>query len=396
MTDTSQHGEIDQFEDLVENAHLDDMLNTAGFVEFLARFPEGASNADDEEALVEKRFEVFQKKEAVKAEIKRVYADQIKHEMGFDLTDEDLSSVDAYIEDAALSDPEDILELNQKLMGLKQLPEQISSLEDQLNSLGDVEGLQIKIADLEQKKETIQVVKDNAYSLQGIANMFFDVGAVKKTWDAARMVKKDGIPIQIGSLNVAQMDLDQRIRDIRGALSDISVASRFKEKITSDYIGLRKDIIGGIGASAEIAAVLRKKAFEEIERLTLRQDFDTMQKRFEEFQKIAETSDTGVDVLEGVDVAEMQEMIDASIERGALEMIVDKINGLRLGDNSLAKMEKSLEDFLKKQKLGSKTGQDVKRFVGVSIDTAERTLGNSVQDKAKRILLARIKIKFKL
>ena len=394
--DSSTDTSADPYENFVVNTRLDEMLNTPGFTEFLAKYPEDAMNSVDDQALLEKRFEVFQLKDVLKKDAVAVCTEHYKNNMGLELSATDTAGIDAYIENEAIANPDSILEINATFRQLRQIPKEIASLEDELAQLGGAEKWQAELADQEAKKKAIQTVKDNAFTLNGIANMLFDRDAAVDTWRAARSIKRNGGSLHIGDLNTQQTLIDERIQQIRTAISNINISERMSVLLKRQYDGLRGDILRSVTAQSEVAKILRTKVKEEMDALIARHDYDSLQIRFEEFQKISLHDVSNVNLLKGVDISEIQTKIDRAIEEASLQGMIRDIQGMKFGDNNLTRMEQALEFFLKKKKMGSKEGDEVRKFLGETIDKAQKSLTDSVQDKAKKILLVRIKIKYKL
>ena len=71
-------------------------------------------------------------------------------------------------------------------------------------------------------------------------------------------------------------------------------------------------------------------------------------------------------------------------------MVYPDVKKARLGGNSLTNMESALGSFMRSEKFGSKEGEEAKMFIEKTIFRASRRLGDSIEDRSKKILLARI------
>ena len=114
------------------------------------------------------------------------------------------------------------------------------------------------------------------------------------------------------------------------------------------------------------------------------------QSKFEKLLAAQEGSTTGIDPFEGKDSEQMQEEIDITIQKKASEKIMETVNSATLGSNALTKMEKVLQPFLTETKLGSLDSDETKEFIIKSIEEVSMNLGDSIEDKGKKLLLARI------
>ncbi len=376
----------------MDQMEIDAMLNTKGFVEFLAQYPEDVVAGEK----IKKIHEVFEAKEVVKNEINEIYTGHIAAELGFVLEPKDLDCVDAHFEQEAINNPDFILEYREKLRIFKALPKQIQDFESEINQAGRVEDFSARLEELKETRKSIDIVKDDVFSLRGILSMLGDVQLAKEAYKAVRNVRREGLSLHVGDLDINAEVVDTKIKEIEETISTIKSTEQLKSLAAEYYGGVRKDILGGIGASADIARMLRKKAVEEMKALSNGRDYDSLQEQFETFKKVSSTLEIGVNLFEGVNPDELQKQIDENIEREVLQGMTDDIKNMKLGENNLTTMERNLEFYLKKEKMGSKEGDEVKKFLGKTIAEIQKKLGNSIEDKAKKILLARILIKLKI
>ncbi len=384
--------EINTPEHEMDQMEIDAMLNTKGFVEFLAQYPEDVVAGEK----IKKIHEVFEAKEVVKNEINEIYTGHIAAELGFVLEPKDLDCVDAHFEQEAINNPDFILEYREKLRIFKALPKQIQDFESEINQAGRVEDFSARLEELKETRKSIDIVKDDVFSLRGILSMLGDVQLAKEAYKAVRNVRREGLSLHVGDLDINAEVVDTKIKEIEETISTIKSTEQLKSLAAEYYGGVRKDILGGIGASADIARMLRKKAVEEMKALSNGRDYDSLQEQFETFKKVSSTLEIGVNLFEGVNPDELQKQIDENIEREVLQGMTDDIKNMKLGENNLTTMERNLEFYLKKEKMGSKEGDEVKKFLGKTIAEIQKKLGNSIEDKAKKILLARILIKLKI
>jgi hypothetical protein len=378
----------------LEEAALDEMLNTEGFAQFLAKHPEGSIKHEAGNEDLKKAFEVFKVKEEVKSDLKEMYSGEIGKEMGVKIGPEDLSSIDDHLETQAIEDPDAVLEFREKIEEFKRLPKEIGALEAEAGKLSGAEGWKEQLEGLKAKDENIQTVKDNLFSFGGALSMLADMPRAMDAYKAAKALKGEGMPLHIGDLNVNQMETRDRIKHIQDALEGRGTEG-LKGDIEKQHADLRADIMKGVGASAKVAALVRKKAIESLNGLTKGEDIDGAQQQFEKLKGVQESSGAGgIDL--GIDAWMAQEEIDQMVKKASLKKMTESIQALKLGKNSLSEMEKALGFFLEKDKMGSKEGEAARKLIGNALTEAQKQLGDSIEAKAKRILIARIRAKFKL
>jgi len=377
---------------------VDKALNTKGFAEFLASHKGSKKIEDMEPDVIEAQMEVFLTKEAVKEDIKKVYAGEMREKLGIDLEASDMQSVDAYIDELALEDPDQVMDLKDQITLVNEFPSHIKTLEDQLAPLGVSADLNSQLENLRGKREAVSTVRKNM-TITGILSMIGDVGMARETYEAGKKVSAQGVsPFHRGDLNVAGAQLDKNIEATEATLATVTNLTEMKGKAEQMYGEIRKGLLGGMAGYAEVAKAVKKKALTDFASMANVGTLEALlaaQDRLNELKEFSESSETGVDIFDALSPEQYQAKLDTAIEKKAFEEVMESIMHIQLGDHSLDRLERALLDFTGKESFGSKEGDDAKTFVRKTIQEARDGLGDSVEDKAKKLLLARILAKLK-
>jgi|GEM_PF-4405335 len=132
-------------------------LDTAGFVEFLAAHPDMKENHMSDAGLLEKKFETFNLKEGVKKDMEKLFSEQIKTEIGIDLNTEEQGLIGKHLENIAITEPETLKELSEKLREMNKLPTQIAQKEAELADLCKGRNLEESLKNLTSFKDDLNL-----------------------------------------------------------------------------------------------------------------------------------------------------------------------------------------------------------------------------------------------
>ncbi|MBU6232008.1 hypothetical protein KGP36_05100 [Patescibacteria group bacterium] len=403
---------------------VDQMMNDAGFVEFLAQHKAPETIDIGEEGLLEKRYEAFKAKEEVKAALKEAYAGQIKKETGMTLTDARFSEVDTEMEKMAVEDPDRFMGLKAKLEAMKRLPTEIAALESNLKSIGKKEDFESQLSALTEKKDRIASVADHAgrwgrvklwssfiwNSLPSYA-WAFDPKAAKgidmeSKKDAARSKEaidaiagleqeKGGVTLFSGEMAEFGKTVDASIEEVETRLSAIKAGEDLKKASEQAFSVLRKDVLSGLADHKEISDLIQSALAKNFEDIIVRGDLkalDKAQKYYEEISERQKSAESGIDALAGFK-DDYQERLDKAIEARVFEEMMGAVMHSRLGNNALGNMERTLDSWLKRTKIGSKEGDQARRFLRTTLQEVMEGLSTDAGDQARRFLVSRIIIK---
>lgn len=379
---------------------IDNALNTKGFAEFLA-----SSDISDVEDVdeVEYRFEIFKKKEVVKEKLKDLYKGKIKESLGIALTTENMAAISKHIEQEATQNPEAIEELFMRINAFNALPGEIQAAEEKLAAFKSEEALVSEIENLDQDRANVQFLSKysgiggkgrlaltyltSGFSMNGVAELHHRKAAKEQL--QARYGANAHKNKQLFS------EINKRLADHTDALEQVQALSDMKAASEAFFAESREDLLGGIANVKELTDALEAKVQQQLAELQTQGGMKNLlkaQELFERLQAVSE-SELGIDPFNGKSAEDIQAEIDTALESAAQNEIITAINAANFGDNSLTKLEQKLTDHIERTKLGSKDSDEVRDFVIKALTNAASTLGASVQDKAKRLLVQRIIIK---
>ncbi len=412
----------------IEESDIDKALNTKGFAEFLAAHPDAGNFDMSNEGDVEKRFETFETKELMKKELIEIYSSHIEKEMGVKLDATDHASIDAYLESEAIENPEKLLDIKESMKRFKELPIEISNCEEQLGELGkapnfkaELDALKKDQADLEIAKEYTGFFGKAAINLESFAMLakmfplaFHDLGLAKmekyeKKHDEAANAHDDKVAAiraveeKYGKLKKDEAEnilygIRERIQTIEATLGAIDATQNYKEISEQLFTAYRKELLGGISNVKGLAKSIQLKVLGQFKAMTTHGNIkimDNIQERFDALKKVAATTETGVNPLGQMKEEVVQERMNVVIEKAASEEIMKFVQKANLGTNALTNLEKVLEPYFKREKMGSRNKEETRRFVYETLELAAGNLGNSNVDQAKKLMIARILIKMK-
>lgn len=171
-----------------------------------------------------------------------------------------------------------------------------------------------------------------------------------------------------------------------------------KSLSTETFKKIRKDLFGGISGIEALTKAIQIKLAQEfkamIDKGTI-ESLDSVQNRFESLKNAAQNTETGLNPLANLDQDNIQAKIDSALKIKVSENIKQTIVRANLGTNPLTNLENALKPFLDRQKVGSKEGDEARELIRNLLDEAAKNLGNSNEDKAKKLMIARIIIKMK-
>lgn len=386
---------------------IDKALNTKGFAEFLAQHPDAEEFDMNDEGAINKRFEVFESKGIVSKEIKELYSGHIEKEMGIKLDKNDLASIDKHIEEQAINNPDEVINLREQLYFFKELPKKIAESEKQLAQLGNADNLSERLESLrtdsyniEEGKKYLGFVGKSRLAFHLIKSAFkassFDAEDVDLSWDSANNVTR-----RYGKMNGARAEsllegINKEIETTEDTLSKISEAEVLKSEYQNLFKNMRSELLGGVAGMAELTAAIQAKVHKQLMDLTSKgtiKDYEQAQQRFDSLKSVSESTETGVDPLGRIDAQEFEKDIEDSIVDKASEEMMGIILQAKMGDNALTNLEKSLEPFLKKEKIGSKEGNEARQKMSDILAEVYYKLGTTSEDKAKKLMISRILIK---
>ncbi len=403
---------------------IDKALNTKGFAEFLAQHPDAEEFDMNDEGAINKRFEVFESKGIVSKEIKELYSGHIEKEMGIKLDKNDLASIDKHIEEQAINNPDEVVKLKAQLDSFKELPKQIEELEKQLGKLGNADNLSERLESLrtdsyniEEGKKYLGFVGNSRFAYHAIKTAFrgSPIGLKMVTGislasdrveeeaeDIGRSLNSaDAVTKRYGKMNEAQAEslleeINVDIETTEKTLSKIAEIEALKSESQNLFKNMRSELLGGVAGMAELTKSIQTKVADQLRDLAEKgtiKAYDQAQERYESLRSVAESTETGVNPIRPYFGEYLQDHLDASLEKEISNQIKETLLKTKMGENAFTKLEQELEPFLNREKIGSKTGDEVRQLISETLAKVPESLGNSVEDKAKKLMISRILIK---
>lgn len=296
MVTRIRENQRDNFENH-SNTEVETAFETKGFVEFLAKFEDSEQLAErQDESEVLRRFEMFEKLPKVIKVMREVMQERVAEDLGINLTEQDLASIDeelnARVFNSLERDFESLDFLTEQVNLYRELPKEVSRLQAELASLGSREALREESTELEGRilqkenkilglessqegmalgREALQTVKDMQEGTksaeqvflseadllvseqESVLSNFFEILAKLKGLD-----KMAGLPgkINFPDLTVAKKDLENAKKKKSNPAEYLQsvVNSGMVERLERIKVGLRRV------CEAEVTSLLRFSA----------------------------------------------------------------------------------------------------------------------------------------
>ncbi len=407
-----------------EKMTIDRAMNAKGFAEFLADHPDADSFDMSNEEEVGKRFEVFKMVEEVGKEMKEIYAGHIQKEMGIRLERDDLFCIDDYLDTLAIENPEELKEMQGKFAAFKALPQEINKFERELSRLGVAPALSTQLDTMREDWQNLQKVKGDISDvgktklafetvftfaksmpmlleiLPGVnmsreykAEVIHDRQRVTGRWDALKAVKEKFGELEPEDVAKKMAGLEEQITTIENTLASIDELEQFKSLSEQMFGDVKKKVLGGITEIAGLSEAIQRKAQDQLVGLTNKGTFAALtqaQKRFDTLKAAAESNEEGINPIGSIDEEGFQRSVDEALKVKASNEIMSIVMRTKMGDNALTRLEKALGPFLKNDKIGSKEGDEAKKFIVGALNEVAENLDTSNESRAKRLMISRI------
>lgn len=384
---------------------IDAALNKKGFAEFLAAHPDAVDFDMSDSESIRPKFEAFQGKEMVSRGLQQLFRNQIRENLGVKLDSADLQSIDAYLQELAIESPRDILDLQTKLAIFQEMPGRIRELETRLATLGNSQELSTKLESLRTDKKSLESVEKYS-GFWGRLKLGFQInfcGSLEKSQQLeGHKQSLEMAKVRFGKLDGDQAGLllaevDEQIEEVNKTLETISSIESWKATEQEMFNGARKNLLEGIFGISGITEAIQRRAKVQMEAAVNSGNLgvlDRAEQNFAKLQKASESLGFSVDVL-GENEENLRQDLDAAVENAIGTKIYETVSRVKLGDGALTRLEKTLEQLIGREKIGSKEGEEAREFVlqvlGEAMDQLD---SNSPGTPAKKILCGRIIGKF--
>ena len=347
-----------------ENRNLDagEMLNKAGFAEFLAKYGDvNLSDSPEDQKTLSNIFEVFNKKDELARDITKVFIESIKAQLGIDITMESgkAKSINEYLDRLAIDEPETLLEYCETVEKYKELKSVSSQLDSTMKGLGGIERVETKFKEKAEQKIGL---------LSRIGQIFGKGKAIEKQ-QAQKMMNR------VGEAKNAKVNFEEARNQLLTQIASIG--------------GIKDEIIRG--ANNKLNELIVKS---EKDNSTLK-DFDNLGAYFKKIKIIEEQN--GIEIISygPFQEGEIEKIIDNGIEIVARKSIEEAVKNHSLGNKTFDNLQKALKPYTERGTMGSKDEQETKTFVLDTLGSLlkEKLDGDPNKDRAKKILLNILLIK---
>lgn len=131
-------------------------LNTKGFPDFLGRFSDTVADGEISPENMQERFEVFEMVGKVANSVKEIYSKQISAELGIVLTIKDIACVDTYLNELAVENPKQIVEMQERIDTYNQLPLDIAQAQSDIDNLAINGGFEARAKEIHDMDRLLQ------------------------------------------------------------------------------------------------------------------------------------------------------------------------------------------------------------------------------------------------
>jgi hypothetical protein len=330
---------------------IDKALNTKGFAEFLAKYPEAESIDlnDTNEAEIEQRLEAFEAKNRVSAEIRGLFNNELSG-LGIKLEAADFASVEAYLEDETINNPESIQEMARTITLFQELPGKIRELEAKAASIGNIDELTAKRDRLD--GQAVELNEASKITVPRLKGFYFSKGRKDNKAKLARreeLLAKHGTTLEgVEQKYLESVDQAQTAHSSIQALEDLG---RLKQEIEANF----KQANQALFKDSEIAAKVHEAAKAKIEEKYVALvggsgTFDTADKASKYLDTI-EQSDYEF-LLEDLDMDHQRTSLDGFLEEKMADEMREVVDGISKKSLTLDKVEDKLKKYLGREKTG--------------------------------------------
>ncbi len=385
--------------------NIDQELSNKDFLKFLASHADSESFNMSDEAKLKERFDVFNFKEKVKTELKDLYRNQIKEQLGVELGDADLNSMDVYLDKQALENPEKIILLEQSLASFVETPKKIAELENELSGLGKRNDLAIsyrekviKAKKLEEMKGAYDWSTIGKHGINILSRGYFFEDAKKKR-DLAKEFSDSNQVInerERSDMFIATTEEYLQINIELKKVKDLEAKKHQHEKSLKVLRGSVLELAGEIGGIKE---VIQARATSILKELTNKEStlesLDEAVKKMRDFSAASEKSQFKVDIFEDkAGQISLTETINQKTDAKVVRAIKDAVENNGLNTGSFKELSDTIEKLITRENIGNKTGVAIKDFVRTILtEESAKLTGADTDSKAKKIMIARLLVK---
>lgn len=420
MTETTKAEATVGHEDAFD---IDKALTEKGFGEFLAVHDDYDSFDMDNSAFISEKYTQFKLQEKTAEVQVKLCKEYFSKQVGFEMKGYDEECIKEVIYEKSLKNPEEVRQRAERIKDYIEVPAQIAELEKRLAELGDTDILSQEMEDANTRATQLEIAKKMSSKIGKakiwaafIGNKLLSaVTNFEKAPDAAHeraQKAKDvidaykNVKSEYGKISGEQMDsfgdaLKERIVEIEStikAIVDVAEKKRVNEEL---FAQARKEIFGGVADYKSMVLSTQSRIkffFDEMIANNDIKSFDMAQEKLDKLKSVAKDP-LGMDLVGAFDGAEtlesLQIKIDSRLQTQVQVTMERTIKDIPPGDSSMGNLEKIIMNYAGRQKIGSKQGAEMKKFVTDSVAHIRGKLDNSPESRLKKLYLARILIKLR-
>ena len=396
---------------------INSALSNKDFLNFLSKAPDqNAINLSDPET-TKKMWDSFRLKTVVYANLKVIYSTRVKEELGLELTDQDLGSMDEFLTKEAFSAPDKLLRLGQKIKALDELPKRIELRVKFIETLG----LESRFKDMEKLLSSVDENNKNSGFLKNLEwtkleplepELAKDLGSrlIKYLGDGfqrGKDIARNSFTMIRGLVRGGQPENEKVLKEryeippdqagealdlVRKSLAQIDKAKKGKNEMEED-LQILKDMIfdESLLPASLVAEAAQKKIGEEFKKLISESNKPTapVEKILELRNKVdrvlSSKENYSFDYTKKMDTGKLVKIADQLLELKARITLGTAIENLTIEDkdNPLAKLEEEVAPFIG-------DNLDAKKFFTKEL---KNLIGKGTLDATKTVLLKMLLMK---
>ena len=321
-----------------QETDINNVLKNDAFAEFLTRFDDFESVAENnDEAKLHERFEMFQKKEGLKKDLRDFYRGDIKEEIGLDLSDADLKDVDAYVEGLVLKDAMHFRNIVNDFRLVKENESKIAACKDKIEEYRKIapEEAGKEIDRIKQKAKAIKIAIDSerVFGVTGKLSRGFKkivtFGFGRHSSDMIRKIVSRpteemgfGLTLDFKSLTAelekAKVELAEKQKNIVDRATFLDAADKNVEFIDS----LKQEIFAACDLSEKLAVVAKQVADKKFKELLSDPEYEA---KIQDAEKKTTEKQAEIEKVQVEAAGIAMDFIDLEKNKADIDKKIDKI-----------------------------------------------------------------------
>ncbi len=349
------------------------VINDREFLNFLAEFEDTAELDLTEENIkeIEHRYRAYESREFLKIELPDLYKKELEPNFGIEFAKKDFEALEGFLAEEARKNPEMMIGLSEQLANYQGLKRENAELEIKIIELGGEQNLENVAQELEKQKKYLEEKKDvgkwsagwrkwaNPKNYALIEDLFKPKGRI--TRKAVREMGRQERSHFFQELDDQLVDLGRKKEFIK----DYPTLKEARKEL--DGI-LKKQFFENFEPAKEVFKIMTQRCVTKMEKLIGKPDQKQALAIYEEAQEYLERLESrkesfDFEELKNLPISNFQARIDEMLERVVVDNIQASVKEFELGNQPLDELQKELDKYLGKEKLGSKDRVELQRFI---------------------------------